>query len=66
MVGINLKSKNEAVPAILPKTNPLTMPYPEVFGSISMMNMKNQLIMANAFIATTEDNVIKKRRNPAT
>ncbi|MBI5143507.1 MAG: hypothetical protein HZA30_00365, partial [Candidatus Omnitrophica bacterium] len=39
----------------LPKTNPLNAPYPEVFGSISIMNMKKKLMRLKGFAFMTMD-----------
>ena len=63
-LGINLKIKNEAMPAMLPKIKPLNMPYPEVFGSISIMKRKNQLIIPKVLIPEIINRIINKLKNP--
>ena len=47
--GKKLKIKKADTPEMLPKISPLNAPYPEVFGSISIMNTKNQLMRPNGF-----------------
>ena len=53
------------MPAIEPKISPLTRPYPEVFGSMSIKARKNQLTMPKGFIFAMANSGVKNIRNPA-
>ena len=63
-LGINLKIKKEAMPAIEPKIKPFNLSYPEVFGSISIMKRKNQLIILRGLMPEIKNRPIKKLKKP--
>jgi hypothetical protein len=61
---MNLSIKKQVVPAMLPKINPLKTPYPEVFGSGSIIKTKNQLMSPAALVLKTANAPMKKIKKP--
>ena len=58
--------RNAVMPEIPPNTKPRFIPNPEVFGSISIMKRKNQLIKINGLILSIRENTEKNTRKPIT